>query len=49
MAEGRPDALADFTTDRRVVTLTLMTTAIGALGALVAATLVRLERGGGRS
>ena len=42
MAEGRPDALADFTTDRRVVTLTLMATAIGAIGALVAAALVWL-------
>ena len=42
MAEGRPDALADFTTDRRVVTLTLMATAIGAIGALAAAALVWL-------
>ncbi len=42
MSEGRKDALADFTTDRRVVVLTLMALVIGAIGALVAYALVWL-------
>ena len=42
MSEGRRDALADFTTDRRVVVLTLMALVIGAIGALVATALVWL-------
>ncbi|HEY7113648.1 MAG TPA: chloride channel protein, partial [Thermoanaerobaculia bacterium] len=42
MAEGRHDALADFTTDRSVVVLTLMALVIGAIGALVAYALVWL-------
>jgi CIC family chloride channel protein len=42
MAEGRRAALADFTTDRRVLVLTLMALAIGAIGAVVAYGLVWL-------
>jgi hypothetical protein len=32
MAEGRPEALADFTTDRRVLVLTFLALVIGATG-----------------
>jgi len=31
MAEGRPEALADFTTDRRVLVLTFLALVIGAI------------------
>ncbi|HEY7573616.1 MAG TPA: chloride channel protein, partial [Thermoanaerobaculia bacterium] len=42
MAEGRPEALADFTTDRRVLVLTFLALVIGAIGAVVAYGLVWL-------
>jgi H+/Cl- antiporter ClcA len=42
MAEGRPEALADFTTDRRVLVLTFLALVIGAIGAVVAFALVWL-------
>ena len=42
MSEGRQGALADFSTDRRVVVLSLLALVIGAIGALVAFALVWL-------
>jgi len=42
VSEGRQGALADFSTDRRVVVLSLLALVIGAIGALVAFALVWL-------